>query len=474
MELNQDNVSTQQLGHLGLVAAMIERLGLVEKINRRLPLDMSKGGIVPHGQRVAAMILNGLGFVDSRLYLTPHFFEDKPVSHLLGEGINASHLNDDCLGRGLDEIAAYGTTQLFSEIVFEIAQEQGLLSRRLNLDTTSITLFGEYEVESGKGPVPTYGYSKDNRPDLKQVVLSMVQMGAANIPVWMEALNGNSSDKKSFHDTVRQVTTFMKGLEAAPDNLCFVVDSAFYVSEKLAELNDVTWITRVPSTLKEAQLCLSEPEENIRWQGYNEHYQLARYEKTIAGQTQRWVLVHSQAAHEREQANLYRRAEKKGVELMKALWHLSNKRFSCEQDAIKVMKTWSKKLHYHTVSYCIKAHACYDHKGRPKPDALPSRMEYQIQASLATDLDKLEKLQRALGRFILATNELAQEKLTDSNVLGQYKEQSSIEGGFRFIKNPTFELDSVFLKTPERIGALMMIMTLCLMVYNVAQHQLRR
>ena len=64
--------------------------------------------------------------------------------------------------------------------------------------------------------------------------------------------------------------------------------------------------------------------------------------------------------------------------------------------------------------------------------------------------------------------------LSDSELLAQYKEQSSIEGGFRFIKDPAFEIDSFFLKSPERIGALMMIMTLCLMVYNLAQYQVRQ
>ena len=54
------------------------------------------------------------------------------------------------------------------------------------------------------------------------------------------------------------------------------------------------------------------------------------------------------------------------------------------------------------------------------------------------------------------------------------KEQSSVESGFKFIKNNAFELDSFYLKTPARIGALMMIMTLCLMVYNFAQYSLRK
>jgi len=272
MDLNDKNVITQHLGHLGIVASSIERLGLMEKINRRLPLDQKKGGIVPHGQRVAAMLLNGLGFMGGRLYMTAAFFEDKPVSHLLGEGISASHLNDDCLGRCLDAIAAYGTTKLFSEVTYEVAREQGLLNRRLHLDSTSLTLYGDYPAhvtqESNSQPQPARGYSKAHRPDLKQVVLSLVEMGPANIPIWMEALDGNSSDKKSFQETVRRVTDFMQALKTAPNNLCFVVDAAFYVPEKLAELHDITWITRVPSTLNKSKKCLYQPRKKCRMETY--------------------------------------------------------------------------------------------------------------------------------------------------------------------------------------------------------------
>lgn len=79
-----------------------------------------------------------------------------------------------------------------------------------------------------------------------------------------------------------------------------------------------------------------------------------------------------------------------------------------------------------------------------------------------------------LGRFIVATNQCDNSLLDNHALLKQYKEQSCVESSFKFIKNDTFELDSVFLKTPERISALMMIMTLCLMVYNFAQAHLRQ
>lgn len=123
----------------------------------------------------------------------------------MGAEVAAEHLNDDCLGRCLDKIAAYGVTKLYSEVAFEIARENGILGQRLHLDSTSFVLHGRYDVDvPEEAPTPMYGYSKANRPDLKQVMLSLTQGGVANIPLWMEALDGNSSDKASFHATVKK------------------------------------------------------------------------------------------------------------------------------------------------------------------------------------------------------------------------------------------------------------------------------
>lgn len=64
--------------------------------------------------------------------------------------------------------------------------------------------------------------------------------------------------------------------------------------------------------------------------------------------------------------------------------------------------------------------------------------------------------------------------LLNEEILSEYKGQSGTERGFKFIKDDTFQVDSVFLKTPERIDALMMVMTLCLMVYGVSEYELHQ
>ncbi len=77
------------------------------------------------------------------------------------------------------------------------------------------------------------------------------------------------------------------------------------------------------------------------------------------------------------------------------------------------------------------------------------------------------------GRFILATNDMDSKNYTDQQMLEKYKDQQKVEGGFRFLKDPWFMVDSVFLKSPKRIESPMMVMTFCLMVYNISQYILR-
>ncbi|HHF0526712.1 TPA: IS1634 family transposase, partial [Legionella anisa] len=438
--------------------------------------DLKKGGIVSYGCRVGAMILNGLGFMNSRLYMTPHYFQDKPVAQLLGAEVEPEQLNDDCLGRCLDKIAEYGVTKLYSELAFEIAKEKNVLSQSVHLDSTSFVLYGRYEEEECSTGIarPEYGYSKANRPDLKQVMLSLVQGGAANIPLWMEALDGNSSDKASFQETVRKVQAFTQSMQCMPDGLCFVVDAAFYVPERLAELDKVFWITRVPAQLKEAKALLSRPSHALIWEEFDANYRGSIQEITLYGIPQRWILIESQHALQRELKTFQRQLDKKADELIKALWHLGNQVFQCPDDAKQAVRSLVKSLKYHQIHYEIVPIERHTGKGRPKQSALKAVAGYQVQACLSTCLESVRTKKETLGRFILASNQRNNSLLNNHALLQQYKEQSCVESSFKFMKNSAFELDSSFLKTPERITALMMIMTLCLMVYNFAQAHMRQ
>jgi transposase len=108
-----EELGIERLDHLGIVAGICREIGLAEYLDAR---DEHLHERVSVGTATVAMILNGLGFANRRMYLVPQFFATKPVAHLLGAGISAEELNDECLGRALDWLYAHDPTVLFAGI----------------------------------------------------------------------------------------------------------------------------------------------------------------------------------------------------------------------------------------------------------------------------------------------------------------------------------------------------------------------
>jgi Domain of unknown function (DUF4277)/DDE domain len=108
------SVHVERLDHLGLIACMITDFGLISMIDARLVPD-DQEEITP-GEAVAGMILNGLGFANRPLSLTPQFFTNKPLDLLFRPGVRAEMFNRFKLGRTLDEVHAYGCDEVFLTI----------------------------------------------------------------------------------------------------------------------------------------------------------------------------------------------------------------------------------------------------------------------------------------------------------------------------------------------------------------------
>src|SRR5215472_7007258 len=100
-------VVVEHLNHLGIVAEVCREIGVAEWLDAQDPTSRQRVSV---GTATVAMVLNGLGLSNRRLYLVPQFFANKPVAHLLGPGITAAALNDDCLGRTLDWLVYWGVS----------------------------------------------------------------------------------------------------------------------------------------------------------------------------------------------------------------------------------------------------------------------------------------------------------------------------------------------------------------------------
>ena len=107
------------------------------------------------------------------------------------------------------------------------------------------------------------------------------------------------------------------------------------------------------------------------------------------------------------------------------------------------------------------------------PGAQPDQIVYHITGALASRLTDHQARVDQHSCFILATNELDEGQLSAQAVLDGYKGQARAERGFRFLKDPQFLASSLYLKKPERIMALLMVMTVCLLVYAALEYRIR-
>ena len=167
-------LSTLSLDHLGLVAAIFDALGISEVIDELIP--KTRDCKLSHSAIIKALIINGLGFVERRLYIFPSYFENLALERLFYPGVVPGDFNEDVVGRTLDRINRFGSSKLFNCIAMKCMQQLSFGTHLYHVDTTSFSVHGEYEGPDCKPAIElTLGHPKDGRWDLKQFVVSMVR-----------------------------------------------------------------------------------------------------------------------------------------------------------------------------------------------------------------------------------------------------------------------------------------------------------
>ena len=468
---------TERLDHLGIVAGVCQEAGIAEWLDKQAGDSRRSVSI---GKATVAMVLNGLGFSNRQLYLVPQYFENKPVEHLLGEGITADMLNDDCLGRTLDWLYEHDVTTLFAGLALQARRRFGIQAHHLHIDTTSFSVSGDYATKEEGDPVPiaiTYGYSRDHREDLKQWMLALATTHDGDVPIFLRPLDGNSSDKEHLSAAVKEVMRQLR--EQVPEEQeerIAVFDSGGYSQANMKSYNDakIWWISRVPETSMAAKSVLEEVDE--QWQplsdGSGEY--VVRMMDLPQGK-ERWVIVRTHAQVQATQEHMEKKVKKTHQEWEKRLWHLSKQAFGCETDA---HNAWQKALKgkpsWLIATFTLKEQKQYQQRGRPKKEATPDQTAWYLAPKLEVDQQEVERVASKKAAFIVATNILDAQRLSPEEVISTYKEQGGVERGFRFLKDPLFLASSIFVKKPERVIALSFVMVLCLLVYRLAEHLLRR
>lgn len=451
-------LETKTLDHHGLVAATCEELRIKEIVDKLIPKkDNQKRS---YGELTVAMIVNGLGFTTQPLYLTPRFFKDKPVEILFGENVSADDFNDDALGRCLDKLYDYGCDILFSRVSYEVCKDFGINTKFQHLDTSVMQLEGRYDTAT---ELVRFGRPKNGRQDVKQFLISMMVSNDGGVPLLADVIAGNTSDAKHFRKVLKSIGDSMK---ESKEQIYHVADAALYNQESLEELSasPIKFITRVPSVLNEAKKLFNNVSID-EMKEYNDNYKTLELESSYGEVKQRWLLVFSKAAYEKEIETLHFSLKKERKQLRKEINKLSKRSFLCKEDGQKEIDSFLAKSKFHTIKY-----SSIIERGRKKNPKIVFKVNLSVKLSKA----KVGYHKKQKGKFIVATNELNSENLTDKEILSYYKDQSTVERGFRFLNNSLCMADAVYLKNEKRIKALVTVMCLCLLVYSVTQRKLRK
>jgi len=470
----QKQYTTKVLDHLGLVAGMCQELKISELIDQHIPIK-SPDKILSTGHAVVGLILNGLGFVNKRLYLVPQFFKNKPVAKLLNVSyLTSDHFNDDALGRSLDAVAAFGVSNLYalisSHAIRHLSEKYGLKIESGQLDNTNFHLHGLNKILQLEGKETleiTQGYSKDHRPDLVQIGLQLIVENQSRIPLLMEILSGNQEESTSYGQFIEK---YAEQLQNNYDLRLVVVDSKLYNQNNLVILGgkkDLTWVTRVPNSLRVVKDLLGNIDKTYlqELEGH-EKYRYLTVCSQYGSVKQRWIVLHSTDKYKQDLKQLNKKVANRTKAAVKAYKQLSKQLFETEEAALLAASKFCKSLKFNNlenIETVIKKQ--YNSVGKPKKGQLPDQISYTIRGKIESDKQVYEVEKSKLGYFILATNELEAGQISAAQLLTHYKNQSKVERSFRFLKDPALVASSLFVQKPERMMAILMIMTLCLLVY---------
>lgn len=470
----------------------LDMLGFDSIINDNIKWDKDQWTVSP-ATLARSIVLAPFLRDDKRcpLYRIEEAFEGMDLKFLFGGDYLRSDFNDDHLAKLLDRIAEAGSTGLFSRIAansyvnFKIP-----VSHILHADTTSHVFYGECEVceqEGYEGLNVTHGHSKDKHPELKQIMTGML-VDEYGIPVYEQTLDGNTADSTWFKSAIKYL---QKLLGNDRSDYTFIADSKLINKKNIeviyADKPPIKFISRCPSNFnskiaeritKQAYLLNNwedmgiccEDEESKR----AARYESQGFEKIIYGNKLRLIVIKGDDA----ESKLKRIIKKEKETITKDVKKSFKDPFSCKPDAEKEINAFLKDHKDSLLDIKLNVEKEITEKmprGRPsKNQKQPTIIEkFVVKLEILTENEeRAKKYKQDKESFVLITNIPEMEKnneqipeITKSNrhILQDYKKQRVIETNFEELKKPTM-VSTIFLKKPERIDALMMLLNVSLLI----------
>ena len=259
--------------------------------------------------------------------------------------------------------------------------------------------------------------------------------------------------------------------------------------DNLAALRDTLFITRLPATYSACARIIAEAVAHNHWEMVGvlaqtpptKHrpgtfYKVAEGEVTLYGKPYRAVVVHSSSQEQRRQQHLAREIQASYATLEATVRAAARQEYCCHADAeAAAAKLRALQSAYHGVEVAVQERP---RSGPGRPSSTRPRvvkaLRYGLQVTLHERAEVIARKTQETGCFVLLTNVPTAGEMAHraGDVLRAYKEQHGIEQNYGFLKDPLI-VKSLFLKKPERIEALGLVLLLALLLWRLVERSLR-
>ena len=473
---------------LTLANSIIKELGMVELINKSVEWDPDHWEVTP-GDLAKIIVLST--FFSMRIPLT-HLadrFEGIDLDFFISSQSKSSGVNSFNAGRALERIGRSDYGGIYETLALSAIKRANIPTERLHADTTTISFYGEYDIDTSSLTSEEReeclaierGYNKDGRPQCKQVVVGQI-VNEAGMPVSSRTMDGSTADV----DWNSEAVKYLKQLQASGFQYgVFVADSKLVTHDLVSSMNGegghVTFVSRCPSSFEDKLegRQIQKAYEAGGWVDLGSFhagkdasaYRMQSFHEDVCGGPMRLLVLESSSLKEKARLSL----EKERRSLDPAIKALEKKAFRCEADAAEEWRRFGREKGLKLFECACRMERELIEKwprGRRGAGTKP-KIEERWHVKVTETREREEECERFLRRescIVLISN--APEQYSDRELVAAYKGQQVVENSFRELKSPSMA-SVVYLKNPDRIEALCMLLTFSLLIRAIIQYRLR-
>lgn len=484
------SLRSQRLGPLPVVNHFLRRLRLQEHLERFVPTPDPRTRL-PYAQGLGVLLRSILVERD------PIYRQQETVATYAPEAFGltparAAGVGDDAIGRALDRLFDADRGSLLTAVVVAAGEAFELSFEELHNDSTTVHFCGQYRasgrsIRGRRCPWITFGYSKDHRPDLQQLLFVLTTTCDGGVPAQFRCEDGNASDSRTHEQTweaLRRVTGRSDFLYVADSKLCNA-DAMDHI-----ERQGGRFVTVMPRSRREDAhfrewIQTHEPAWELVWDRPNPRRKGGprdrwwTYRASIPSR-EAWpvVWVYSNLLQLSQGHRRQRRIAQAEQELEALDHQLAGKRPRLRTQArirerVDQILERSKVARYLRVDIDAESQHEYRQLGPGRPSA---KTQYRRKTTRrwrlrwALDEERIAYDRKSDGMYPLLSND---RSLSPQQLLEAHKRQPTIEKRFEQTKT-VFEIAPVLLKNPGRVEALFFLYFLALLVQALLERELRR